>query len=68
MDLWGIIPIGLIFVIILFITTLIFLFHEMIPVLRHTFETKEIDLGMRMPDKISIVSQAIEQLPADNVV
>lgn len=57
MDLWGIIPIGLIFVIILFITTVIFLFQEMIPVLRHTFETKEIDVGMRMPDKISIAHE-----------
>jgi beta-lactamase regulating signal transducer with metallopeptidase domain len=66
MDLWGIMPIGLIFIIILFITIVIFLFQEMIPVLRHTLETKEADIEMRIPDKNSIVSQAIEQLPVDN--
>lgn len=66
MDLWGIMPIGLIFIIILFITTVIFLFQEMIPVLRHTVEKKETDIEMKIPDKNSIVSQAIEQLPMDN--
>ncbi len=41
MEVLGIIPLSLLFVIVLAITSLIFLFQEMIPVLRHTLESKQ---------------------------
>ena len=41
MEIWGIIPVSLLFLIVLAITSLIFLFQEMIPVLRHTLESKQ---------------------------
>jgi Zn-dependent protease with chaperone function len=40
MEIWGIIPFSILFLILLAITSLIFLFQEMIPVLRHTLESK----------------------------
>ena len=40
MEIWGIIPFSILFLIVLAITSLIFLFQEMIPVLRHTLESK----------------------------
>jgi len=43
MDLWGIIPLGLLFLCVLAITSLIFLFQEMVPILRHMFEAKTME-------------------------
>jgi Zn-dependent protease with chaperone function len=40
MEIWGVIPLSLLFLLVLAITSLIFLFQEMIPVLRHTLESK----------------------------
>lgn len=40
LELPGPIPLGMIFIAILFMTTLIFLFQELIPILRHTIESK----------------------------
>ncbi len=40
MEIWGTIPFGILFLIVLAITSLIFLFQEMIPVLKHTLESK----------------------------
>lgn len=41
LELWGKIPLNLLFVLMLFITTLVFLFQEMIPIVKHTIESKE---------------------------
>jgi Zn-dependent protease with chaperone function len=42
-DLWGVISLGLLFLILLAITSLIFLFQEMIPILRHTLESRTME-------------------------
>ena len=39
MELWGKLPLSMIFILILSTTTLVFLFQEMVPILRHTIET-----------------------------
>jgi hypothetical protein len=39
MELWDTIPLSLLFLLMLIITSLIFLFQEMVPVLRHTLES-----------------------------
>jgi hypothetical protein len=39
MALWGMIPLSMLFLLMLIITSLIFLFQEMVPVLRHTLES-----------------------------
>lgn len=38
-EVWGKLPLSTIFILILFITTLVFLFQEMVPIIKHTFET-----------------------------
>jgi Zn-dependent protease with chaperone function len=43
LEIWGIIPVNLLFLLMLIVTTLIFLFQEMIPVVKHTIETRESD-------------------------
>jgi hypothetical protein len=43
MELWGLIPIGLLFLILLGFTALVFFFQEMVPVLSHTLDTRRPD-------------------------
>jgi Zn-dependent protease with chaperone function len=43
MELWGVVPFGLLFLCLLAITSLIFLFQEMVPILKHTLESKTIE-------------------------
>jgi len=51
MEFWGI-PLGLLFLCVLAITSLIFLFQEMVPILRHMFEAKTMEHEgiLREPD------------------
>ena len=42
-ELWGVISFGLLFLIVLAITSLIFLFQEMIPILKHTLESSTME-------------------------
>lgn len=42
-ELWGVISFGLLFLIVLAITSLIFLFQEMIPILKHTLESRTME-------------------------
>ncbi len=43
MELWGVIPLGLPFLFVLAITSLIFLFQEMIPIVKHTLDSRTIE-------------------------
>jgi Zn-dependent protease with chaperone function len=45
LEIWGMFPIGLLFVFMLAATALVFLFQEMIPVITHTAESKSPDQG-----------------------
>lgn len=45
LELWGKIPLSLFFLFIVFLTTAIFLVQEMIPVLRHVFEPRDVGGG-----------------------
>jgi Zn-dependent protease with chaperone function len=39
-EIWGIVPIGLLFLVMLIATSLVFLFQETIPVIKHTLESR----------------------------
>lgn len=65
LELWGAIPLGAFFLVIIFITTIIFLFQEMIPILLHTLEAKRLEIETEKPENDSIISQAIERLPIE---
>lgn len=51
------------FIAVLIITTAIFLFQEMIPVLKHTLESKKPESEIKKADDNPKVSQAIDHLP-----
>ena len=65
LELWSSIPLGLFFVTIIFIAAVIFLFQEIIPVLKHTFESKKSALEIKDSDDYPIVRQAMEPLPVE---
>lgn len=52
LKIWGILPVGMLFLIMLACTALVFLFQEMVPVLRHTLASKTTDQegARRAPD------------------
>jgi beta-lactamase regulating signal transducer with metallopeptidase domain len=62
LEFWGAVPISLFFIIILLITTLVFFFQELIPVIKHTIESRKSGIEAIGPDKNSPVSQAVEGL------
>ena len=64
-ELWGTIPLGLFFIAIIAITTIIFLFQEMLPILKHTVESKRSDIEAEKAGDNSVVGQAIEHLPVE---
>ncbi|HXX57028.1 MAG TPA: M56 family metallopeptidase [Thermodesulfovibrionales bacterium] len=63
--LWGTISAGFLFFGLLLITTAIFLFQELIPVVRHTFESKGPDPDMEEAGEHSVVGQALRGLSGE---
>jgi Zn-dependent protease with chaperone function len=43
MEIWGLIPVGLLFLLLLGLTALVFFFQEMFPVLMHSLESKQVE-------------------------
>lgn len=64
-ELWGIIPLGLLFIFIIIITTIIFLFQEMFPILKHTIESKKSNIETEKAIDNPVVKQAVEHLPVE---
>lgn len=64
LELWGV-QIGMFFIIILLITTFIFLFQELIPVIKHTIESRNSEIEAIEPDKNSAVNHAVEGLSGE---
>lgn len=65
LELWGAIPLGLFFIAIIIITTIIFIFQEMLPILKHTVESRRSNIEAEEADDHSVVGQAIENLPVE---
>lgn len=65
LEIWGKIPLGLFFVLILLVTTAIFLLQEMIPVVRHMIETRQPALSGENRAGDPSVDEALEGLPGD---
>jgi Zn-dependent protease with chaperone function len=63
MDLFGMVPLRLPFLVLLSITTLVFLFQELIPILQHTFESNQDVPGEGGPDDEALVARALASLP-----
>lgn len=65
LELWGAIPLGLFFIAIMIITTIIFIFQEMLPILKHTVESRRSDIEAEEADENSFAGQAIKNLPVE---
>jgi len=65
LELWGTIPLGAFFLIIIFITTVIFVFQEMVPILLHALGSKRSEIESEKPEADSVISKAIERLPVE---
>ena len=65
LELWGKVPLSIFFVLILLLTSLIFFLQEMIPIIRHSIESKEAGPEFERPDSASIVSRTLERLPIE---
>jgi len=63
--LWGTLSTGLVFLGVLLVTTAIFLFQELIPVVRHTFESKGQEAEMKKADENSVIAEALRGLPGE---
>jgi Zn-dependent protease with chaperone function len=66
LELWGTITLALLFIIIIFITSSIFIFQEMIPVLKHSLESKRFWSEKEEFDDNPYVRKAIEYLSVEN--
>jgi len=58
----GVIPFHLIFLSLLFLSAMIFIFQEMIPIVKHTHESKSRKLETRHPDPDSVVLQVLQEI------
>ncbi len=67
LEIFEIMPLWIFFISILLITAAIFLFQELIPVLKNTFESKnnDNDVEAEGPEDYPIVKEAITDLPAE---
>ncbi|GBE00069.1 heat shock protein HtpX [bacterium BMS3Abin07] len=65
MELGGVVPLGIFFILIFLVVSIIFVFQELLPIIRHMFESKENDFEVREPDDDSIVKRALQKLPAE---
>lgn len=63
MELFGLVPLRIPFLVLLAATSLVFLFQELVPVLRHTFERNQAGFSEGGPGDEALVAQALAPLP-----
>lgn len=62
LNIGGVVPFGLIFFLILILSTVIFIFQEMIPIVQHTRETRSRKLETNRPGPDSVVFQVLQEI------
>jgi Zn-dependent protease with chaperone function len=65
LELWGKIPFGTLFILMLTITAIVFVLQEMIPVLRHVIESGKSAPVMEDPPDSPVLKNALEGLPGE---
>lgn len=65
LELWGKVPLGLLFILVLTVTALVFLFQEMIPIVRHTLESRKSASEETGPCEDPVIDGALEHLPGE---
>jgi len=62
LELWGVVPVGVLFLLFLAFTAVIFVVQEMLPIARHTLTTGGDPLDTTVPEPESRVTRALESL------
>lgn len=65
LELWGIIPVNLLFIAMLAVTTLVFLVQEMIPILMHTIEARRSSSEEEETVDHPVMNDAMEDFPGE---
>lgn len=63
LELWGVVPVGLLFLLFLAFTAIVFLLQEMLPIARHTLSAGGEALEGARPEPESRVTRALEGIP-----
>jgi Zn-dependent protease with chaperone function len=63
LELWGAVPVGLLFLLFLVFTAVVFVLQEMLPIVRHTLSSSDGALEGARPEPESRVTSALEGLP-----
>ena len=63
-ELWGKFPLSIVFILVLSITTLVFLFQEMIPIVKHTIESWSASEEITTHDD-PLIHKALELIPGE---
>lgn len=63
LELWGVVPVGVLFLLFLAFTAVIFVVQEMLPIARHTLTPGGDSLDTTVPEPESRVTRALESLP-----
>jgi len=63
LELWGAFPLGILFVLLLGFTGVLFIVQELLPILRHTTSTRHGALETTRPEPSSAVARALEGIP-----
>jgi len=64
-EVWGVVPASLFFLLFLVFATAVFLFQEMIPIVRHAFASKDVAAERTRPAPGSPVVRALDALPGE---
>ena len=67
LELWGAVPVSVLFAATLVFTAAVFLFQELLPIIRHTTASDETEPGMTRPDPGSPLAAALEAIPGPAV-
>jgi Zn-dependent protease with chaperone function len=65
LELWGRVPAGFLFLLLLGFAAAVFVVQEMLPIVRHTFTVNEESFEARTPEEGSPVSRALAELPGE---
>jgi beta-lactamase regulating signal transducer with metallopeptidase domain len=68
LELWDKLPLSLVFIALLLTTSLIFLFQEMVPIIRHTTESGPSPLDWQRLEDQSEIVRGLEHMPAERAV
>jgi Zn-dependent protease with chaperone function len=63
LELWGTVPVGVLFLLFLAFTAVVFVLQEMLPIVRHTLSSSDGALEGARPEPESRVTSALEGLP-----